>query len=177
MFLSCLFLLRGELAQQTYLRLLRRAKNENLSDIASKNLIYQSGTDSFGRAIVCVNGKFYNPSEVNKDRALLYLILYMDAIASRDYVIVYFNAEATSDNHPDLSFIREVYESLHPKYRRNLKLFYLVHPTWWVKLAVSIMNTFFTSDVREKMRNIENLGMLYQSISPQQLNIPEYVMA
>lgn len=133
-----------EQSQQNYLRLLRRAKTENLSEIASKNLIYQSGTDSFGRAIVCVNGKYFNPNELKREQIMLYLIFYMDAIAAKDYVIVYYNAEATSENHPDLSLVREIYGNLHPKYRRNLRLFYLVHPTWWVKLSVTIMNTFFT---------------------------------
>ena len=194
-----LFMSRGEQAQNNYIRLLRRAKTENLSDIAARSLIYQSGTDSFGRAIVCINGKYFNPAEVDKEKVQLYMVLYMDAIASKDYVVVYYNAEATSENHPDLSFVREVYGSLHPKYRRNLRIFYLVHPTWWVKLTVTIMNTFFTrqapqcfyshshvdssnkmqnsSDIREKMKNIETLSDLFQTVPPQQLNVPDYVLA
>jgi len=164
-------------AIQKYSRLLKRARAENLQDIAAKNIIFQTGIDSLGRPIVCVNGKAYHPDQVDKEKVLLYMVQYLDSISSKDYVVVYFNAEATSENHPDLAFVREVYGSLHPKYRRNLKILYIVHPTWWVRLTITVMNTFFTSDIREKIKNVDTLAALYESISHQQLSVPEYVLA
>lgn len=163
--------------QQRYMRLLQQARSENFSDLMSMNAIFHAGTDSLGRAVVCVNGKHFLPSEIDRNRIIQFFALYMDSIASREYVVVYFNAEATSDNHPDLALIKAFYDSLHPKYSRNLRLFYLVHPSWWVKFTVSVMNTIFQSDIREKMKNVESLAELFQNIPFQQLKVPDYVLA
>jgi hypothetical protein len=105
-----------------------------------------------------------------------------------------------SDNRPDWTFTREVYEILHPKcvasplrrlgrgsvrrltpvarwgrYRRNLKRLYIVHPTWWVWFAITILNTFLISDVREKIVMVESLAVLYQHLPPSQVRVPDFV--
>jgi len=97
-------------------------------------------------------------------------------VSNKDYVAVFFNTEATGENRPDFTFVRDVYNILHPKYRRNLKTLYIVHPTWWVRLSIIIMNTFFTSDIREKIRMIDRLSDLYDIIPAEQLKIPNFVL-
>ena len=69
----------------------------------------------------------------------------------QDFIVVFFSTDSASENRPDYSFIRDMYNILHPKYRRNLKALYIVHSNWWVRLSIMIMNAFFTSDIREKV--------------------------
>ena len=118
--------------------------------------------------------------------------------------MVFFNTDAVSDNRPDWTFTREVYEILHPKcvgpcasapsaclsihlippsprpysrsrYRRNLKRLYIVHPSWWVWIAITILNTFLISDVREKIQMVDSLRILYQQLPPSQVRVPDFV--
>lgn len=158
-----------------YNRWLRRARSEDLSDLNKLNIFYISGVDALGRTVVCVVGKNYRAAQMDRDRLLLHMIDKLDLIANKDFVIVYFNADCTGDNRPDYTYVREVYNVLHPKYRRNLKVFFLVHPTWWVRLSIIIMNTFFISDIREKVHMIDRLSDLYDTIAYEQLNIPDHV--
>jgi len=36
-----------------------------------------------GRPIICVNGKYYRSNEIDRERTLLYLINYLDGVASK----------------------------------------------------------------------------------------------
>jgi hypothetical protein len=68
---------------------------------------------------------------------LLYLIHLLDTVTNGDYVIAYFHTATTSYNRPPLAWIREVYSTLPYRYKKNLKAFYIVHPTFWTKVLPS----------------------------------------
>lgn len=38
------------------------------------------------------------------------------------------------------------------------------------------MNTFFTSDVRDKIRNVEQIRDLYDTVSASGIKVPDYVL-
>ncbi|PSN36854.1 Protein GDAP2 [Blattella germanica] len=99
-----------------YERLLRRAKTEDLSEVSGIGCLYQSGVDRFGRP------------------ALLYLIYLLDPLVKSDYVITYFHTLTSNANHPSFTWLREVYNVLPYKYKKNLKAFYIIHPTFWTKM-------------------------------------------
>jgi len=62
------------------------------------------------------------------------------------------------------------------RYRRNLKRLYILHPTWWVWLAITIVNTFLISDVREKIQMVDSLQILYDHVPPSQVKVPDFVL-
>lgn len=68
-------------------------------------------------------------------QALLYLITLLDPIVKGDYVIAYFHTLTSSNNYPSFSWLKEVYNILPYKYKKNLKAFYVVHPTFWTKVS------------------------------------------
>ena len=61
------------------------------------------------------------------------------------------------------------------RYRRNLKRLYIVHPTWWVWIAITILNTFLMSDVREKIEMVNSLRELYSHVPASQVRVPDFV--
>lgn len=69
----------------------------------------------------------------------MYLIHLLDPIVKGDYVIAYFHTLTTSSNYPSFSWLRDVYSVLPYKYKKNLKAFYIVHPTFWTKVMSSNM--------------------------------------
>lgn len=166
---------KEEEAARRYYAWVRRAKNTDLSDIAATKSMYIGGEDAHGRPIVCIAAKLFDMGAYDKDRTLMYLISFLDGIANKNYVVVFFNADTTSANRPDPLFVRQVYGVLDQKYRRNLKTLYLVHPTWWVRVTVTIMNALFTSDIRDKIRNIETLAELNSVVGGTGIQVPQYV--
>eukprot|EP01113_Clastostelium_recurvatum_P025763 TRINITY_DN3097_c2_g1_i2.p1 TRINITY_DN3097_c2_g1~~TRINITY_DN3097_c2_g1_i2.p1 ORF type:complete len:642 (-),score=124.69 TRINITY_DN3097_c2_g1_i2:27-1865(-) len=156
-----------------YTRILKNARKEDLSDIAQLNIIYQAGVDQFNRPIVVVVGHHIPALLVDMERVLMYIIRTMDPIVDREYVIVYLHSLVTSSHHPELSWLRRVHGIFDRKYSSNLKQLYVVHPTFWLKVAFTVLGTFlspaFSSD---KLRYFDRLNDLLNVLDLQQLNLP-----
>uniref|UniRef100_A0A0N7ZB54 CRAL-TRIO domain-containing protein n=2 Tax=Scylla TaxID=6760 RepID=A0A0N7ZB54_SCYOL len=161
--------------KQRYERLLRRAKNEDLREVSGIGCLYQCGLDKFGRPVVIFIGKWFKFNEINLDKALLYLISLLDPLVKGDYVIIYFHTITTTENHPSLSWIRHVYDMLEYKYKKNLKAFYIVHPTLWTKIMTWWFTTFMAPQIKHKVHSVPGVEYLYDIIDPEQLEIPAYI--
>jgi len=161
--------------KQRYERLLRRSRIEDLSEISGIGCLYQSGCDKFGRPVIVFVGKWFKYNEINLDKAVLYLIHLLDSVVKQDYIIVYFHTVTTSENHPSMSWIRDVYSILEYKYKKNLKAFYVVHPTFWTKLMCWWFTTFTASGIKNKVQSLGGIEYLYAIMDPNQLEIPCFI--
>lgn len=161
--------------KQRYERLLRRAKTEDLSEVSGIGCLYQCGVDKFGRPVIIFIGKWFKFNEINLEKAILYLIYLLDPLVRGDYVIVYFHTITTTENHPSLAWIREVYEVLEYKYKKNLKAFYIVHPTLWTKIMTWWFTTFMAPQIKHKVHSVPGVEYLYDIIDQDQLEIPAYI--
>lgn len=159
-----------------YERLLRRSKFEDLSEIASQRCLYTAGEDNFGRLIVVFIGKRFKANKIDLDKALLYLIFTLDRLVSRDFIVMYFHTLTTRDNHPPLNFIRYVYETLDHRYKKNLKAFYIIHPTLWNRLTTWWFTTFTASSIKNKVFCIKGLEYLQNIVAVAQLQLPSFIM-
>ena len=65
--------------------------------------------------------------------------------------------------------------SLSPRYRKNLKCCYVVHPTFWVKVVTWFISTFTVSEVKHKIRYIDGVRYMFDHMRPEQLEIPQFV--
>ncbi|XP_078698395.1 protein GDAP2 homolog isoform X3 [Branchiostoma floridae x Branchiostoma belcheri] len=137
--------------QRRYQRWLKRSKTDDLSDIAALRVLYQSGSDIFGRPVVVIVGRNFPVNVIDLDKALLYFIQVMDPIVSKDYVVVYFHTQSTDDNQPELSFLRSAYNLLDNKYKKNLKAFYIVHPTFWSRIVTWFFTTFTARSMKDRV--------------------------
>ena len=72
-------------------------------------------------------------------QALLYLISLLDPLVKGDYIILYFHTLTEGYNHPSMQWMREVYNVLEYKHKKNLKAFYIIHPTFWTKVIIIII--------------------------------------
>lgn len=161
--------------KQRYERLLRRAKTEDLKEVSGIGTLYQCGVDKFGRPVIIFIGKWFKFNEINLDKALLYLIYLLDPLVRGDYVIIYFHTITTSENHPSLTWIREVYDALEYKYKKHLKAFYIVHPTLWTKIMTWWFTTFMAPQIKHKVHSVPGVEYLYDIIDHDQLEIPAYI--
>lgn len=162
--------------KRRYERLLKRAKMEDLAEIASLRCMYQTGQDRLGRPVIVLVGKNFPANTIDLEKALLYLIRLLDSVVEKEYVVVYFHTLTTNDNLPPMNFLKTVYFALDHKYMKNLKSFYIVHPTWWSKLATWFFTTFTASDIKQKVHTLKGVQFLYARINPDQLDIPPFVL-
>ncbi|XP_059049725.1 protein GDAP2 homolog isoform X2 [Achroia grisella] len=160
---------------EQYDRLLRRARTEDLSEVSGIGCLYQSGVDRLGRPVVVFIGKWFPIGDIDLDKALLYLIKLLDPIVRGDYVIAYFHTLASSANHPPFSWLKEVYTVLPYKYKKNLKAFYIVHPTFWTKMMTWWFTTFMAPAIKAKVHTLPGVEFLYSVMARDQLEVPAFV--
>lgn len=162
--------------RKRYERLLKRARTEDLAEISALRCLYRTGQDRFGRPVIVFVGRNFPANTINLEKALLYMIRLLDPIVDRDYVVVYFHTKTTSANLPPMDYLKNIYHTLDHKYKKNLKSFYIVHPTWWSKLATWFFTTFTASDIKRKVHSLKGVQYLYAKINPDQLDIPPFVL-
>jgi len=160
---------------ERYERLLRRAKTEDLSEVSGIGCLYQSGVDKLGRPVVVFIGKWFSFNEIDLDKALLYLISLLDPLVRGDYIILYFHTLTESNNHPSMTWMREVYNVLEYKYKKNLKGFYIIHPTFWTKIMTWWFLTFMAPAIKDKVHSVPGIEYLYSIINMDQLEIPAFI--
>ncbi|XP_039440449.1 protein GDAP2 homolog isoform X5 [Culex pipiens pallens] len=167
--------LEGIEHQERYERLLRRAKTEDLSEVSGIGCLYQSGVDRLGRPVIVFCGKWFPAHNIDLEKALLYLIYLLDPIVKGDYVIAYFHTLTGSNNYPSLQWLKDVYSILPYKYKKNLKAFYIVHPTFWTKMMTWWFTTFMAPAIKTKVHSLPGVEHLYSAIAKDQLEIPAYI--
>ncbi|XP_028847698.1 ganglioside-induced differentiation-associated protein 2 isoform X2 [Denticeps clupeoides] len=162
--------------QRNYNRWLGRARAEDLSDIAALKALYQTGVDMCGRTVMVVVGRNIPVTLIDMEKALLYFIHVMDHITVKEYVIVYFHTLTAEHNHLDSDFLKKLYDVVDAKFKRNLKAFYFVHPTFRSKVSTWFFTTFSVSGMKDKVHHLESLQHLFTCIQPEQIDIPPFVL-
>ncbi|KAA0715885.1 Ganglioside-induced differentiation-associated protein 2 [Triplophysa tibetana] len=162
--------------QRNYNRWLCRARAEDLSDIAALKALYQTGVDRCGRTVMVVVGRNIPVTIIDMEKALLYFIHVMDNITVKEYVMVYFHTLTGEHNHLDTDFLKKLYDIVDAKFKKNLRAFYFVHPTFRSKVSTWFFTTFSVSGLKEKVHHIENLQQLFTCVLPEQIDIPPFVL-
>jgi len=161
--------------QQLYYKHLYQANGMDLSDIARLNVLYESGKDSQNRPVVVFVG---NRLPMDKlDRVFLYMLKVMDKITDHNYVVVYVHTNMEDKDTPEFAWMKKVYSIIDAKYGNNLSSFFVIHPTFWLKIFEGVISTFMESNVFwSKVRYIEKLEDIYSSIDHEQLVLPDEVL-
>jgi len=160
-----------------YYKFLRQAHQLDLSEIARLQIIYQSGCDNQGRPIVMIIGSRLPEKRAHLDRVFLYIIKTLDKIVENDYVFVYLHTNMENKSKPEFSWLEQIYNQIDRKYNAHLRAFYILHPTFWLKLLKAFFSTFAgDTDFWQKVINVEKLVDLFDVIDPNQLVIPQDVL-
>lgn len=162
--------------QRNYNRWLSRARTEDLSDIAALKALYQSGVDNCGRTVIVVVGRNIPVLLIDMEKALLYFIHMMDHVAAKDFILVYFHTLTGEHNHLESDFLKNVYDVVDAKYKKNLKALYFVHPTFRSKVSSWFFTTFTVSGLKDRVHQVESLHQLFTAIPPDQIEIPPFVL-
>lgn len=63
-----------------------------------------------------------------------------------------------------------------PRYQKNLQCLYVVHPTFRTKFMAWWFTTFTAPEIKHKVNFLNGVEFLYDSVSPEQLDIPQFIM-
>jgi len=162
--------------QQIYLNFLYKAQGMDLSDVARLGVIYESGKDILGRSVVVIVGNRLPVLRPQLDRVFMYMIRMMDKITDHPYVVVYVHTNMEERETPEFSWMKKVYNIMDSKYGDHLSAFYVIHPTFWLKIFEGVLSSIMSNDsFWKKVRYIEHLEEIYNHIEHEQLVLPDGV--
>ena len=134
-------ILRGS----AYASFLQRAGLADLSDIESMQLFYRGGVDARGRPIFLFWAGHLPSRPVDLERVLMHLMRTLDAHVHAGYIIIYIHTTLSPENEPPFAWLRKVYDLFDQRLKDNLHLMYVVHASWWLKMAMNFLRTFVAS--------------------------------
>uniref|UniRef100_A0A672SLV8 Ganglioside-induced differentiation-associated protein 2-like n=1 Tax=Sinocyclocheilus grahami TaxID=75366 RepID=A0A672SLV8_SINGR len=167
--------------QRNYNRWLCRARAEDLSDIAALKALYQTGVDLCGRTVMVVVGRnipvtLIDMEKVNEKMFILPFVMcsdspfYYSSILFCTKFYIHFVRFSTK------CCLTKVNLMVKFRFKKNLRAFYFIHPTFRSKVSTWFFTTFSVSGLKEKVHHIENLQQLFTCILPEQIDIPPFVL-
>ncbi|NXO30074.1 RHG08 protein, partial [Cisticola juncidis] len=156
------------------------------------------GDDNSGRKVITFSCCRMPPShQLNHTRLLEYLKYTLDQYVENDYTVVYFHYGLKSLNKPSLKWLQTAYKEFDrnysvlsspafnifltisfsfPRYKKNLKALYVVHPTNFIKILWNIFKPLISHKFGKKITYLNYLHDLGQHLKYDQLNIPQEVI-
>jgi len=163
------------LDEQVWSSLRDKAMEEDLTEFEKTGSLYQAGVDKQGRPVIVFIGKWFKPGTVEMEKALLYLIRVLEPISDSDYTVVFFCTRTGAENYISYWNIKDIYMKLPYHYKKNLKSFYIVHPSMWTRLTSWWFTTFMAPAIKQKIHNVYAVTELDAHIKSTQFDIPMFI--
>ncbi|XP_043994005.1 BCL2/adenovirus E1B 19 kDa protein-interacting protein 2-like isoform X2 [Gambusia affinis] len=109
------------------------------------------------------------------DNLFRFVIGTLELMVAENYVIVYLCAGGQKEKLPGIGWLKECYTTIDRRLRKNLKGFYVVHPTWYIKIIATIIRPFISSKFSRKLQFVETLQELSLFIPTEHVQIPDCV--
>ncbi|KTW29881.1 hypothetical protein T552_01085 [Pneumocystis carinii B80] len=150
--------------------------DEEFSALVSR-LIFSAGVDDEGRPLVVLNASNFPDSKVvDYDELLRRMLLVMDTfVDENDYSVILFAGGV--QHRPRWNWLFQAYQSLGRKYRKYIKVLYIVHSTWWIRVMLDCMNHLVSPKFSQKMIYVSTLSELAKLVPFRQINVPPDVYA
>ncbi|XP_055368716.1 bcl-2/adenovirus E1B 19 kDa-interacting protein 2-like protein isoform X2 [Betta splendens] len=109
------------------------------------------------------------------DHLFRYVVGTLELMVAENYVMVYLCAGGQKDRVPGIGWLRECYTTIDRRLRKNLKGFYVVHPTWYIKALITIIKPFISSKFSRKLQFVDSLQDLSHLVPTEHVQIPDCV--
>jgi prune family protein 2 len=93
--------------------------------------------------------------------------------------VVLVQSQTTAENKIGLGFLKECYDILPRKYKKNLKSLFVVEPTTWTKIILGLVRVFVSGKFWQKVTYCKNVEELMKSgaFPAGSLALPEFLTA
>ncbi|XP_008420473.1 protein prune homolog 2-like isoform X2 [Poecilia reticulata] len=110
------------------------------------------------------------------DNLFRFVIGTLELMVAENYVIVYLCAGGQKEKLPGIGWLKECYTTIDRRLRKNLKGFYVVHPTWYTKIIATIIRPFISSKFSRKLQFVNTLQELSLFVPTEHVQIPDCVL-
>eukprot|EP00040_Diaphanoeca_grandis_P023166 m.125620 g.125620 ORF g.125620 m.125620 type:complete len:508 (-) comp29142_c0_seq1:88-1611(-) len=159
--------------QRYYQALLKKARASDLSTIAKMKICAPGGMDREGNRVISLACSNVTP-DANAQQVTLAIISAMDSIVNKPYIIVQYMT-GTQGSSQGVNLVRDVLNVADDRYKTNLRSIYVVHSSFWTRASSFFSSISSDSGVKDKKKTLPGLRQLFELVSPEQVDVPDYV--
>lgn len=138
-------------ALQSYEAALTTAKREDFADLRALQFLYSAGVDRAGSPVIVYEGSKLPVDAVDLDRVALFVVETMEAVVGSQFSVLYVHAGLTGENQPTGAWLRRLFRLFSAQHQANLRFFYVLEPTLWLKFTVLVARGFTTNNFYRKI--------------------------
>ncbi|XP_061672015.1 uncharacterized protein LOC133498840 [Syngnathoides biaculeatus] len=148
---------------------------------AYKRVISHGGYYAEQNAIIVFAACFLPDSDCDSynyvmENLFLYVISTLELMVAEDYMIVYLNGATPRRRMPGFTWMKKCYQMIDRRLKKNLKMFIIVHPSWFIRTLLGITRPFISSKFSSKIKYVSSLQELGQIIPMEYVHIPPSIV-
>ncbi|XP_077456463.1 uncharacterized protein LOC144074130 isoform X5 [Stigmatopora argus] len=148
---------------------------------AYKRVISHGGYYAEQNAIIVFAACFLPDSDCDSynyvmENLFLYVISTLELMVAEDYMIVYLNGATPRRRMPGFTWMKKCYQMIDRRLKKNLKMFIIVHPSWFIRTLLGITRPFISSKFSSKIKYVSSLQELGQIIPMEYVHIPPSII-
>ncbi|XP_040898196.1 protein prune homolog 2-like [Toxotes jaculatrix] len=146
-----------------------------------KRVISHGGYYAEQNAIIVFAACFLPDSDCDNynyvmENLFLYVISTLELMVAEDYMIVYLNGATPRRRMPGFSWMKKCYQMIDRRLKKNLKMFIIVHPSWFIRTLLGITRPFISSKFSSKIKYVNSLQELGEIIPMEYVHIPPSIV-
>uniref|UniRef100_A0A3Q2PER1 CRAL-TRIO domain-containing protein n=1 Tax=Fundulus heteroclitus TaxID=8078 RepID=A0A3Q2PER1_FUNHE len=110
------------------------------------------------------------------ENLFLYVISTLELMVAEDYMIVYLNGATPRRRMPGFTWMKRCYQMIDRRLKKNLKMFIIVHPSWFIRTLLGLTRPFISSKFSSKIKYVHSLQELAEIIPMEYVHIPSSIM-
>ncbi|XP_061529490.1 protein prune homolog 2-like isoform X2 [Phycodurus eques] len=148
---------------------------------AYKRVISHGGYYAEQNAIIVFAACFLPDSDCDSynyvmENLFLYVISTLELMVAEDYMIVYLNGATPRRRMPGFTWMKKCYQMIDRRLKKNLKMFIIVHPSWFIRTLLGITRPFISSKFSSKLKYVSSLQELGHIIPMEYVHIPPSIV-
>ncbi|XP_063753199.1 protein prune homolog 2-like isoform X3 [Eleginops maclovinus] len=146
-----------------------------------KRVISHGGYYAEQNAIIVFAACFLPDSDCDNynyvmENLFLYVISTLELMVAEDYMIVYLNGATPRRRMPGFTWMKKCYQMIDRRLKKNLKMFIIVHPSWFIRTLLGITRPFISSKFSSKIKYVNSLRELGEIIPMEYVHIPPSIV-
>uniref|UniRef100_A0A3B5L1A8 CRAL-TRIO domain-containing protein n=1 Tax=Xiphophorus couchianus TaxID=32473 RepID=A0A3B5L1A8_9TELE len=110
------------------------------------------------------------------ENLFLYVISTLELMVAEDYMIVYLNGATPRRRMPGFTWMKRCYQMIDRRLKKNLKMFIIVHPSWFIRTLLGLTRPFISSKFSSKIKYVHSLQELGEIIPMEYVHIPPSII-
>ncbi|KAF7652954.1 hypothetical protein LDENG_00089770 [Lucifuga dentata] len=146
-----------------------------------KRVISHGGYYAEHNAIIVFAACFLPDSDCDNynyvmENLFLYVISTLELMVAENYMIVYLNGATPRRRMPGFTWMKKCYQMIDRRLKKNLKMFIIAHPSWFIRTLLGITRPFISSKFSSKIKYVNSLEELREIIPMEYVHIPSSII-